>query len=257
MITPLLQIGQALAIKANLDVPTTLTGNTERTAQVILQCIKDGSLKDAWHDVDWAVLRLEHTFEATGASSTSGYVLPSNFGRFINNTIWDRTNMIRIEGPVTPEKWQAYKSGLVELTGLTTICRLGPHQTTGSPRDYERRLQLYPDVGTSPGAIDAPITVAFEYISKDFIINKTGPSADLGPTWLTDSDYAIIDTDVIEAAAFWRLLRTIGMGYSDEKAEYDALIADKMANDAGAETLSLIQGNYIFGTNVPETGYGS
>ena len=70
MITPLLQIGQALAIKANLDVPTTLTGNTERTAQVILQCIKDGSLKDAWHDVDWAVLRLEHTFEATGASST-------------------------------------------------------------------------------------------------------------------------------------------------------------------------------------------
>lgn len=265
MANTLLQIGQALAIKANLDVPTTLTGNTERTAQLIYQCIKDGASKDAWHDVDWAVLRLEHTFDTDGsgeggAYTTGGYVLPKNFGRFINNTIWDRTNSIRIEGPVTPEKWQAYKSGLGGLTGMTRICRIGPHTQSiiGVNVDYSRRLLIYPDdIDTTTNAAADPITVAFEYISKNFIVSRYMHTDELGSTWTTDNDYPIIDDDVIEAASLWRLLRTLGMSYADEKEEYDALISDKMSNDAGAETLSLIQHGYIFGANVPETGYGS
>lgn len=261
----LAQIGKAIAIKAGLEVPTTLHGNTDRTASLFYQCIRDGTFRDAYRDVDWAVIRLEYTFTTTGTdydlTNAGGYELPQNFGRFISGTIWDRTNDRKIQGPVTPQKWQMYRSGLSGLTGMTRICRFGPHTQyiIGVNVNYSKRLLIYPDDPDedTPNAAADPIEIAFEYLSNKIIVNQFGTSGNLGSSWRSDDDYAIIDDNVIEAAATWRLLRTLGMSYADEKEEYNALVQDLAANDAGAETLSLVPRPLVLGANTPDTGYGN
>lgn len=66
MSSNLLQIGQAIAIKAGLPSPTSLIGSRERTDQAILQAIKDGTHKDVFRDVDWSFLTVSYSFETTG-----------------------------------------------------------------------------------------------------------------------------------------------------------------------------------------------
>ncbi len=254
--TNLLQIGQAIAIKAGLPVPTTVIGNTDRTVQAILQAIKDGSQKDAYRDVDWAVLHLEYTFKTTGAEY---YDMPPDFDRFVNNTIWDRTNGQTLVGPVGPEKWQMYQSGLSGLTGTRRVCRI-----TGQDRVIMRpfkppRLQVYPDTAsaTYPNAAEDSIEIAYEYITTNYIMNMGVFGWPLGAEWKSDDDYAVIDDDMIEAAALWRLLRILGMSYADEREEYNALVLERGSHDAGAETMSLLQGDAMFNLNIPDTGFGS
>jgi hypothetical protein len=256
MSTNLLQIGQAIAIKAGLPVPTTIVGSTERTVQTIFQAIKDGSQKDAYRDVDWAVLHLEYSFKTTGSEY---YDMPPDFDRFVNNTIWDRTNGQKLIGPVGPEKWQMYMSGLTGITGLYRICRI-----TGQDRVIMRpfkqpRLQLYPDTAstTYPNAAEEAIEIFYEYITTDYIMNMGVLGWPLGSEWKSDDDYTVIDDDVVEAAALWRLLRILGMSYADEREEYNALVLERGSHDGGAETLSLLQNDSMFALNIPDTGFGS
>lgn len=252
----LLQIGQAIAIKAGLPVPSTIVGNTDRTVQAIFQAIKDGSQKDAYRDVDWSVLHIEYTFGTTGAGY---YDLKPDFDRFVNNTIWDRTNGQTLIGPVAPDKWQLYVSGLSGLTGSRRICRIvGMNRSHMHPNNPDR-LQIYPDdpdVLVVNSAAD-PIDIAYEYITKWYIVNVGMLGQGLTDQWNSDIDYSVIDDDVIEAAALWRLLRILGMSYADEREEYNALVLERGSSDGGAESLSLLQNDYMFGVNIPDTGYGS
>lgn len=248
-----------MAIKARLEVPTSFHGSDDSTARLIYQCIKDGTSKDAFRDLDWADLRNEYTFTTTGVEY---YTLPQDFDRIITDTIWDRTNDRKILGPVSPTKWQDYYSGLSGLTGLQRLCRLaGPTftQVSNDLSDPRRRLRIYPDEPDDEVTNIAAdqITVAFEYISTRYIVNVAEIGSNLSDTWKSDSDYSLIDDDVIEAAALWRVLRALGMSYSDEREEYNALINERASNDSGAETLSMNQVGMIFGANTPDTGYGS
>jgi hypothetical protein len=256
MSSTLKQLGQAIAIKAGLPVPTTIVGNTDRTVQAIFQAIKDGSQKDAYRDVDWAVLHLEYTFTTLGSDY---YDMPTDFDRLVNNTIWDRTNGCTLVGPVGPEKWQLYVSGLSGMTGSRRICRI-VGQNRVSPQVFKPpRLQIYPDdsSSTSPNTAEDPIDVAYEYITTKYIMSGGQNFLKFNSEWVTDDDYSLIDDDVIEAAALWRLLRILGMSYSDEREEYNALVLERGSSDGGAETLSLLQNDYMFGVNIPDTGFGS
>lgn len=260
MIRTLLQIGEAIAVKAGLPIQVNLIGSSDRTAKLILQAIKDGTSKDAFRDYDWMFLQRESSFTTAGVEY---YSMPSDFDRFINNTIWDRTNDRPVLGPVGPTKWQEYESGLTGLTGLQRICRLaGPaiDNIADIDRPVLRRVRIYPDDRDSyAGGATDPIEIAYEYISNKVIQASSGGAllAQYKDDWTSDTDVSLIDPDVIESAALYRLLRSLGMSYSDEQEEYNGLVAERGANDSGAETLSMARRTQTFNVNIPETGYGS
>ncbi len=77
--------------------------------------------------------------------------------------------------------------------------------------------------------------------------------------WMADTDIALLDEDVIELGIIWRLLRRLGLDYSEELDEYERRADLLVARDGGTATLDLapydrltLVGPY----NVPETGFG-
>lgn len=236
-----LQIGNEAAALCNLPQQTTLVGNTNQNAVRILQAVKDGSEKDVFRGEEWVNLQLEHTF-ATDASSS--YSLPVDFDRIINGTIWDRTNDRPLVGPVTPQQWQQYESGLDGLTGLTKLFRI-VGDGAGS-----KVVKIYPSTSTGE-------TIAFEYISNKYILDAN--AVDLKAAVAADGDTFLFDDDLVVAAVTWRLLRLLGLGYADEKIEFDMLIEERAANDGGAGTICMQLGSHfnLLDPNIPDTGYGS
>lgn len=246
-----------MAVKARLEVPATLHGNSDSTARLIYQCIKDGTTNDAFKDLDWADLRREHSFTTTGVEY---YTMPPDFDRIISGTIWDRTNDRQLAGPVSAEKWHAWFSGMSGLTGLTRLCRIYGPDLNSSTYSSRKRLRIYPDDPNSTGVPNTaadPIEVAYEYISDRYVVNVASNLVKYTSEWTSDNDYCVLDDDVVEAAAVYRVLRAMGMSFSDEEAEYNALIEERGSRNAGAETLSMNQTGIVFATNTPETGYGS
>jgi hypothetical protein len=232
------QIGNAAAEIVGLPRQTTFVGNSNQNAIKILRAVKDAG-RDASRSIDWVVLRREHTFTTDASSS---YALPAYYDRLINNTIWDRTNYRRLIGPVEPSVWQLYKSGSLTIPSLNKVFRFAA-DSSGN-----KVIEIYPDTDTGS-------SLAFEYLDSRSIKSSVG---DLQEDIVADTDYFIIDDEVVEAATVWRLLKMLGLSYQTEFMEYQALIEERRANESGGQVLSMSLNSVYLGVdpNVPDTGYG-
>lgn len=83
------------------------SGDTERQVKRIINRIG----KDLRRDFKWPRLTKEHTF--TLATGVDAYAFPTDFDKFYNRTYWDRTQQWELYGPMSPQEWQWYKSGIV------------------------------------------------------------------------------------------------------------------------------------------------
>ena len=245
MAKTVLQIGNAAASACGLPQQTNLVGNNNQNALRILQSVKDAAARDVFRGQDWVNLQYEHTFVTTGASSYDE--LPVDFDRMINGTIWDRTNERPVYGPVTAQKWQRYESGLDGLTGLTLLFRIV------GDGEGSKVIKIYPSTSTGT-------TIAYEYISNKYVSDVVGAGVtpDLKSEVNDDGDIFLFDDDLVEVGATWRLLRNLGMTYADEKIEFEALMDERMANDGGAGSVSMMLRStwQIRDPNIPDTGYG-
>jgi hypothetical protein len=237
-----LEIGNEAAGLCNLPQQTTLVGNTNQNAVRILRAVKDAAEKDVFRGAEWEILQYEDTF-ATDAS-TSYDELPADFDRFILGTIWDRTNDRPVIGPVTPQLWQKYESGLSGLSGLRLLLRVMGDAAGG------KVIKIHPSTDTGT-------TIAFEYISNKYILDED--AVNLKDAVAKDGDTFLFDDDLVVAATTWRLLRNLGMSFADEKIEFEEMIAERRSNDGAGEVLNMQLSSVFRFTdpNIPETGYGS
>jgi len=240
-----LEIGNAAASACGLPQQTSLIGNSNQNAVRILQSVKDAAGRDVFRGQDWVTLQNEHTF--TNGSVPAVYALPTDYDRIINGTIWDRTNERSLVGPVTAQQWQRYESGLDGLTGLTKLFRIWNSESAGI---ISKKIRIYP--GDADGA-----TIAFEYISKDYVVDPN--VATFKDEVDDDGDSFLFDDDLVEVGATWRLLRNLGMTYADERIEFETLIDERSSNDGGAGSLSMqLRSTWqIRDPNIPDTGYGA
>ena len=237
-----LEIGEAVADRCRLQTPTSLIGNTGMTERQILRAIRDGASKDAYRDVDWVNLVLEHEWTTDGSTT---YALPTDYGRYIPGTGWDTTNLRRVIGPVTAADWQQFKSGLVSSVGINKAIRI-----YGTASTTTKRLDVYPED-------DSGTTLRFEYISSKYVLDTDGSTKKASID--ADTDTFLFDDEAAEVAAVVRMKRMLGIGYAEEAEEYEALIKDFAANDGQLQDLHMGMGycgNQFLGANLPETGYG-
>lgn len=237
----LLTICQSVANDTPVDKPSVIVGSTNETARLLLSCAQKAG-ESLYRSYNWLALQTEHTFSTVAAQAD--YSLPSDYGRLINQSLWDRDNYEELRGPLSPQEWQAYKSSVLANTS-TIWSRFRIRNVSGTVK-----FSLHP----TPTSVR---DLVFEYVSKHWCESSGGTGQN---AWQADSDVGVLDEYLIELGARWRFLSRLGLPYAEERKEYDDELRTAMARDGGAPVLSLnrnTSARLIGPWDVPDTGYGA
>ena len=195
--------------------PSEIVGNADQTAKLLLALAKR-ELRELTKPANpWQVLRVTHTF-TSDASET--YDLPSDFGRIVDDTAWDRSEDEPMLGPVDPVTWNAWQSSDAVL-----VTRL-------AWRIIGDKFVLYP-------ATDTGTDIAYEYVKNTPVLATDGTT--YRTTFAADTDTCLIDEDVVSSGVLWRFLRSMGQPYDEEWNEYKGLLAAALAKDGGKPRIRL------------------
>jgi hypothetical protein len=199
------------------------------------------------------------------------YPEPDDFGRFINQTWWDRTNRWALLGPDSPQVDQWHRSGVVTIGPRRHFRQIGPqlpYSYTGdfSGTDFSNtdfnvggsggiryNYRLWPP----PAALDTPINIAFEYISNWPVISPTNNFVNQN-RFLADTDFAVVSGDALVLGAKWRLWQIKGFDYRPLQQEYLDFVEQLYGADGGNKTLSLAplrQNMFITSSNVQDGSF--
>lgn len=216
---------------------STVVGNTARVAKRILALANREGRSLA--KKDWSILLKRQVF--TTASSAESYALPSDFDRFIDNTHWNLSDEDLMEGPVSTQRWQANKSGVVTIT-------------------VNDRFQVRADGNQNRYFIDPVPTsqenISFFYATDTWCRSKGGTRQ---TRWNADDDVLLLDEFVYELGLKWRWLHAMRRPYAEEYNEYIRERDKAFARDGGMPTLRILGPVEDFkpAANTPETGFGA
>lgn len=224
----LLTICQDAADDIKITRPQTIVGNTSTEAQSLLRAAQKVG-KRLMSAYAWQILRGEQTFTSV-ATETQTAILPSDFDRIIPETLWDRTDMVLISGPISATEWQGKKAH--------------QYSDTRNPKFILRGgiIAVQP-------TLSAGHTLAFEYVS-----NLWCQSAALaGQTrWAADTDTAKIDEELITLGVTFEYLDSDGLPSAKAAAAYQERYKLLVKNDQ--PTAGIMVSGDIFGGGRHFTG---
>jgi hypothetical protein len=236
----LLEIVQDASEDIGVGAPGTVINNDDETAIQMLRLVKRESRNLSFAH-PWSQLTFEHTISANGTSSS--YALPSDFAHIIPETVWDRTGIRPLVGPLSPKDWQKIQSGAVVSTGFNSRWRI-----------WQSLFFIYPR--TQSGN-----TLAFEYKTDKIVLTSAGASAGTSKVvWNADTDVArFLDGELLTLGVIWRFKKAKGLPYADEIMEYITRRDLDIAKDGGSRILDASVNNpdpFMTNYNTPEAGFG-
>lgn len=218
--------------------PSTVIGNTDPSVKQLLNHANRTGRDLAKRD--WNILVKEGSFTSAATESQGAMTtIASDFQRFKNNTMWNRTQKWRIYGPVTDNQWQRMLAAVT--SGVHNFFRI-----------RGGNLIVYPTMTASE-------SVYFEYVSKNWVDSGTGadPAVADATEFDNDANTFVFDDDLMLMGVVWRFLKRKTLPYAEAKAEYDERVKDQLMQD-GAKAVINMNGTQIdgLGTNIPEIGFG-
>lgn len=228
LLTMMAQVCRRIGVTA----PSAIYASTDlQIIQLVALANEEG--QDLSSRYPWQALQNESTF-TTSATESQGAITTlagSDFRYVLNDIMWNRSLLVPVYGPITPQQWQQLKAQSV----------------TGPYAQFRIRANAVRFIPTPT----AGQTVAFEWISKNWVTvaSPAGTSA----TWTADADTGLLAEEVMAAGILWRWKAAKGTEYAEDFAKYERLVVDAMARDGGKQKLSLGGGENGFpaGTFVP------
>lgn len=233
----LLTVCQNVADEIGISRPSTIINNTDSTAvRIYRNFLRTGKILA---QKDWPQLIKPETI--TTSSGEPQYDLPADFRSFVTETMWNRTTDKQVF-LISPQLWAYEKS--VNVSTFDDRFRIMGNDAVPS---IGQRITIHP----TPSAAE---TIAYEYYSTNWLTDSGATSEKATPT--ADSDEVILDEDLIEMGTLWRVLKTMGQPYLEEKVDFDRQLEIKLAQAGGTEKLST-DGHTATLSNIPETGFGT
>lgn len=228
----LLSFCQAVSTRIGLDnVPTTIIGNPDPDAQRLLAFANQvGS--DLASRAPWQANQRIATFVAAATQDQPG-AIPSDFGRFSPETMWDVDNNRSITGPVTPAEYQS------RLEAPQYQSALGPI------RWFTRRgndLLIWPIMGGGE-------TVTYVYQSNAFCESPGGTPQ---TSWLADDDVPVMPEELFTLGVTAMFLLADGQPVQVQMATYERRVATEIKNDL--PNARVLQAADVFGSRRRFTG---
>lgn len=220
----ILSIAQDVADDAGFSRPATLFSTSNRTSRRLLAAIK-AEVEYLIDRHDWVGIVVEATLTTTTATQYAMSTVAPGFYRLVHDTGWDRTNQLEMRGPITPQRWQLFKSGIADA-GTRKRWRI----TTIQGLKY-LELEETPTAGES---------LVFEYVTeRAYISNAT---SQLIKTPINDADTFALPENLIKAGTLWRFLKRVGMDFEEELSSWGTKIENAMATDGGTNRSRSLNG---------------
>jgi len=213
-----LSIVQTAAAWLALPIPTALFSATDaQTIQLRNLLNENGTELVTWPDHAWVKLTKEKTF-TTVATDIQTSALASDYGRFCDDSMWDRTQDRPVWGPMSPQQWQQEKAGPT-FTTMYYGFRLRGNDFLMTP---------------TPTAGD---TIAYEYVSNLYVY-ASGDTVPTKSAFSADTDTCIFDETMMARGLRWSFLRAKGFDYSQEYQTWVEMVQRLAARDGGMPKLS-------------------
>jgi len=222
--------------EVGLPVPTSVIGNANLTVQQFLGLLQRTG-NNMVGDFVWQQLIVTYTFNT--ASPTLTYALPADYDRMMSQTYWNRTQKWPLIGPLSDAQLEQCRSGLV-VTAPSIMFRIAAGMI---------------ELVSVPTAAQ---TIAFEYVSKNWIATAGSPFTPARFRFQVDTDVALLDEDVLTMGAEWRWLAAKGLPYTHIQEEYEDALQERMAANRGFRVISPVRQMRIGPRlNVPEGNFNT
>jgi hypothetical protein len=231
----LLTICQDAANEIGVPSPNAVIGSTDTTAiQLLAAANREG--KNLVTGYDWEVLVKEENHTAI-ANESQGKLsaIATDFERFSNNTMWNRTSDRKFYGPLNNTEWQTLKGSV--QSGITNYFRI---------RGGKLLMNPVPTVGDA---------IYFEYISE-WWVDTTGNGDANANRYAADANTTILDENLITLGVIWRFLKQKGLPYDNQLQEYQIKLFEKQAKDGAKPIIRMSGSSRLFlPVNEPEGNF--
>jgi hypothetical protein len=165
------------------------------------------------------------------------YAMPPNFDRFINRTMWDRTNRWELLGPDSPQMDQWHRSGIVVTGPRRHFRKIGPYSNTNLLGNYSDSFRIWPQ----PFEIAQPMQLVFEYISTQGV-DVHGSATNFAQYFANDDDTCLLDENAMIIGMKWMFWEIKGFGsYVTLQQRFVDYMNRLIARDGAAETLTMVK----------------
>ena len=232
-----------VAVDVGLDAATDPVASADKQF-IKLKRQLDIAIEELAEVHEWEQFKREHTFTTNDTMYPDGeYPLPSDFHYMIDQTHWDRTNNLPLDGNLSSQDW-AYLQG--SDVGSSTIY--------ASFRQAEGLLKLWP-VPPSNG-----LSIAYEYASTNWIRNAAD-NAYL-KTIASAGDTILFAPSLVRAYLKSKYLGSIGFQTVSAEEAVSFFLGSSAGKDAAAPVLRMGRRRALNPLlngyrNVSDTGYGS
>ena len=230
----LLTIIQAACSRLAIPVPTAVVSSTN--SQVMqLYALANEEIQECTFRFPWTKIREFQTFSTLNQLEQTG-ALSSDFDEqtdyIIPETMWDRTTVRKVFGPLTPEQWENE--------------RAFPVYTPIAPAFMVQNATLY--LTPAPAAGD---TLAFEICVQKGVRSSASAKQ---VYFQADTDTSIFGDPLTTKGVVWRFKKMKGLDYSDEFQSYENMINVMYARDGARPRLNLAYGlnrRLLYPANIP------
>jgi len=230
----LLTICQDAANEIGVPSPSTVVGSTDTTnIQLLAAANREG--KNLVAGYDWQTLIKEEAHTTLAAESQGDMsTIATDFLRFSNDTMWNRTTDRKYYGPLNNAQWQRLKASV--SSGITHYFRIRGNALLFHPA---------PPAGES---------VFFEYIGKNWAI--TSGSTANATSFAADANTTVLDEDLITLGVIWRFLKQKGLPYDNQFQEYRLKLTEKQSKDGAKQIIRMAGPNRLYlPVNEPEGNF--
>ena len=219
----LLTIVQAVADEVDILRPTSVISNNNSEVQKVLRL--SNKVGDRLMKVfPWQILSIEKIYTSVGTEEQTNF-FETDFDRFLPETMWNRSDIFMISGPITAQEWQGLKA------------------TSYSDTEH-RKFRFRGDSMLIIPLIDAGKTIAYTYVSK----NWCQSSGSVGQTaWAADDDTGILDEELITRGTIWEYLNAESLPNATQAASYEEYFELLIRNDRPTEDI-LVAGDIFSGS---------
>lgn len=231
----LLTIIQRVTDRTGITRPSMVVESTDAQVRQLYALANEEGVELAKR-CNWQALTEEQTFLTVAGETQTNVPIPDDFGRFIQNSFYDRTTARALIGPITSQEWQAIQSlPLYNRVYLSFRERQGQFLITPAPPAGEE--------------------IAYEYVSAWWAKSSANqPKAE----FTSDDDGTFLDEQLMIQGIRWRWKQAKGLDYSEDMATYERNVSRAIAMDGGMTVVSAATGGMdpVLATNIPDGSYG-